>query len=55
LAQPVVTKVAVSAKLCTVDGLANAVAPRRDKPVYARFRKYDWGDAIFENDDASAE
>jgi ribosomal protein RSM22 (predicted rRNA methylase) len=55
LAQPVVTKVAVTAKLCTVDGLANAVVPRRDKPVYARFRKYDWGDAIFENDDASAE
>jgi ribosomal protein RSM22 (predicted rRNA methylase) len=55
LAQPVITKVAVTAKLCTVDGLANAVAPRRDKPVYARFRKYDWGDAIFENDDASAE
>ena len=55
LAQPVVTKVSVTAKLCTVDGLANAVAPRRDKAAYARFRKYDWGDAVFATDETSAE
>jgi ribosomal protein RSM22 (predicted rRNA methylase) len=55
LAQPVVTKVAVTAKLCQVDGLANAIAPRRDKAAYARFRKYDWGDAVFANDETSAE
>ena len=55
LAQPVVTKVAVTAKLCKVDGLANAIAPRRDKAAYARFRKYDWGDAVFANDETSAE
>lgn len=55
LAQPVVTKVAVTAKLCEVDGLANAIAPRRDRAAYARFRKYDWGDAVLANDETSAE
>ena len=39
LAQPVVTKVAVTAKLCEVDGLTNAIAPRREKAAYARFQK----------------
>ena len=46
LAQPVVTKVAITAKLCTPDGVIAAVAPRRDKPVYARARKWGWGDAV---------
>jgi ribosomal protein RSM22 (predicted rRNA methylase) len=54
LAQPVVTKVSVTAKLCEADGLANAIAPRRDKSAYARFRKYDWGDAVFATDETSA-
>ncbi len=47
LAQPVVNKIAVTARLCTEHGVTSAVAPRRDKPAYARFRKYNWGDAVF--------
>ena len=46
LAQPAQTKVAITAKLCTPDGLDTAIAPRRDKPAYARFRRLAWGDAI---------
>lgn len=46
LAQPVTTKIAITAKLCTPDGVTAAVAPRRDKAAYARFRKLDWGDAV---------
>jgi ribosomal protein RSM22 (predicted rRNA methylase) len=47
LAQPVTTKVAVTAKLCTNTGVIAAIAPRRDKAAYAKFRKLDWGDAVF--------
>lgn len=46
LAPPVVGKAAVSARLCTVDGLALARVPRRDKAAYARARRWRWGDAI---------
>jgi ribosomal protein RSM22 (predicted rRNA methylase) len=46
LAQPVVTKVDVTAKLCTPDGLAIAKMPRRDKGSYARTRRWRWGDAV---------
>lgn len=46
LAQPAQTKVAITAKLCTPRGLDMAVAPRRDKAAYARFRRLSWGDAI---------
>jgi len=45
LAQPVVSKVEVSAKLCTAGGLAIAKVPRRDKADYARARHWRWGDA----------
>jgi ribosomal protein RSM22 (predicted rRNA methylase) len=48
LAQPVVTKVEVTAKLCTSDGLAIARVPRRDKTAYARARRWRWGDAVME-------
>ncbi|WP_295847918.1 small ribosomal subunit Rsm22 family protein, partial [Tardiphaga sp.] len=48
LAQPLTTKVAVTARLCTEAGVITATAPRRDKPAYARFRKLDWGDAILD-------
>jgi ribosomal protein RSM22 (predicted rRNA methylase) len=48
LAPPVVTKVEVTAKLCTADGLAIARAPRRDKTAYARARRWRWGDAVME-------
>jgi ribosomal protein RSM22 (predicted rRNA methylase) len=55
LAQPVVTKIAISAKLCTVQGVSNAVAAHRDKTEYRRFKKIDWGDAVFESDDEPTE
>jgi len=48
LAQPVVTKVEVSAKLCTPDGVIIAKAPRRAKADYARARRWRWGDAVTE-------
>ena len=44
LAQPVVGKVGISAKLCTTDGLAIAKVPRRDKQAYAQARHWRWGD-----------
>ena len=46
LAQPLASKVEISAKLCTSDGLTTAKVPRRDKTSYARARRWRWGDAI---------
>jgi len=46
LAQPVVTKVEVSAKLCTRQGLAMSKVPRRDKAAYAAARRWRWGDGL---------
>jgi hypothetical protein len=46
LAQPVATKVEVTAKLCASDGLVFAKVPRRAKADYARARR--WGDAAME-------
>jgi ribosomal protein RSM22 (predicted rRNA methylase) len=48
LAQPVVSKVEVSAKLCTTDGLHIAKVPHRDKTAYAKARRWRWGDAVME-------
>jgi ribosomal protein RSM22 (predicted rRNA methylase) len=48
LAQPVINKVEVSAKLCTPDGLRLAKVPRRDKAAYAKARRWDWGDAVMD-------
>ena len=48
LAQPVVGKVEVAAKLCTVDGLALVKVPHRDKTAYAAARRWRWGDAVME-------
>jgi ribosomal protein RSM22 (predicted rRNA methylase) len=55
LAQPVISKVAISARLCTNRGILNLIAARRDKARYQRLKKVDWGDAIFESDGGSAE
>jgi ribosomal protein RSM22 (predicted rRNA methylase) len=44
LAQPVVSKVEVSAKLCTENGLKISKVPHRDKTTYARARRWRWGD-----------
>jgi ribosomal protein RSM22 (predicted rRNA methylase) len=43
LAQPVVTKVEVTAKLCTADGVVVTKVPRRAKADYARARHWRWG------------
>jgi ribosomal protein RSM22 (predicted rRNA methylase) len=48
LAQPMVTKVEVTAKLCTPAGLAIARVPSRIKGPYARARRWRWGDAVME-------
>lgn len=48
LAQPVVSKVEVTAKLCTADGLEIAHVARRAKTDYARARRWRWGDAVME-------
>jgi ribosomal protein RSM22 (predicted rRNA methylase) len=46
LAQPVVSKVEVTAKLCTSEGVEMARVPRRAKEDYARARRWRWGDAV---------
>jgi ribosomal protein RSM22 (predicted rRNA methylase) len=55
LTQPQTTKIAVTAKLCTDQGIGQLIAPRRDKVAYARLRKLNWGDALFDPAKASAE
>jgi ribosomal protein RSM22 (predicted rRNA methylase) len=46
LAQPVVNKVEVTAKLCTAEGLVIARIPRRAKGDYSAARRWRWGDAV---------
>jgi ribosomal protein RSM22 (predicted rRNA methylase) len=48
LAQPVLGKVEISAKLCTPAGLAVTKVPRRAREDYARARRWRWGDAVIE-------
>jgi ribosomal protein RSM22 (predicted rRNA methylase) len=48
LAQPIISKVEVMAKLCASDGLEIARVPRRTKADYARARRWRWGDAVME-------
>jgi ribosomal protein RSM22 (predicted rRNA methylase) len=48
LAQPLVGKAEISAKLCTPAGLVMTKVPRRDKTGYARARRWRWGDAVME-------
>ena len=48
LAPPIAGKAEIAAKLCTPDGLVVAKVPRRDKPAYARARRWRWGDAVIE-------
>jgi ribosomal protein RSM22 (predicted rRNA methylase) len=55
IAQPAVTKVAVTARLCTDQGVLNASAVRRQKVAYQHFKKIAWGDAIFDADRNQAE
>ncbi|MEH2522725.1 MULTISPECIES: small ribosomal subunit Rsm22 family protein [unclassified Bradyrhizobium] len=46
LAQPIVNKVEITAKLCTPERLAFTKVPRRAKADYARARRWRWGDAV---------
>jgi ribosomal protein RSM22 (predicted rRNA methylase) len=46
LAHPRVGKVAVSAKLCTADGIVTAMAARRDRARYAAQKRWRWGDRV---------
>lgn len=46
LSQPSLTKIAVTAKLCTADGIKQMAAPKRDKIFYAQARRWNWGDAV---------
>jgi ribosomal protein RSM22 (predicted rRNA methylase) len=46
LAPPRLSKVDITAKLCTADGLAFTKVPHRDKPAYAAARRWRWGDAV---------
>jgi ribosomal protein RSM22 (predicted rRNA methylase) len=48
LAQPVISKVEVSAKLCTAEGLLLAKIPHRVKADYARAKRWRWGDAVMD-------
>jgi ribosomal protein RSM22 (predicted rRNA methylase) len=48
LAPPRLSKVDITAKLCTADGLALTKVPHRDKPAYAAARRWRWGDAVTE-------
>ena len=48
LAQPAVSKVEITAKLCTPEGLALTKVPRRAKADYAAARRWRWGDAVME-------
>jgi ribosomal protein RSM22 (predicted rRNA methylase) len=43
LAQPVVGKAEISAKLCTPEGLVAAKVAHRAKTAYARARHWRWG------------
>jgi len=46
LAQPAISKVEVTAKLCTPAGLTLTKVPRRAKAEYASARRWRWGDAV---------
>jgi ribosomal protein RSM22 (predicted rRNA methylase) len=46
LAQPIATKIEVTAKLCTADGLIIAKVPHRTTVDYARAKRWRWGDAV---------
>jgi ribosomal protein RSM22 (predicted rRNA methylase) len=52
LAQPVLSKIEVTAKLCTPEGLVATKVPRRDKANYARARRWRWGDAVIDDETA---
>jgi ribosomal protein RSM22 (predicted rRNA methylase) len=46
LAPPMVTKSAVTAKLCTAEGLVSDTAARRDREAYRQRKSWRWGDGV---------
>ena len=48
LAQPITTKIEITAKLCTPTGVAVTKVPRRAQAEYAMARRWRWGDAVME-------
>ena len=48
LAPPHLSKVKVTAKLCTPNGLGFTQVPHRDKGAYAAARRWRWGDAVMD-------
>ncbi len=48
LAPPISGKAEITARLCAPDGLVVTKVARRDKPAYARARRWSWGDAVME-------
>jgi ribosomal protein RSM22 (predicted rRNA methylase) len=46
LALPTVTKSAVTAKLCTAEGLVGDTAARRDRDAYRQRKSWRWGDQV---------
>jgi ribosomal protein RSM22 (predicted rRNA methylase) len=48
LAQPVVGKAEIAAKLCTAKGVVMTKIPHRVKADYARARRWRWGDAVMD-------
>ena len=55
LAQPQITKIAVTAKICAAQRLDIITVPHRDKTAYKRAKKWNWGDAILSGNDALPE
>jgi ribosomal protein RSM22 (predicted rRNA methylase) len=55
LAQPGLSKIAATVKLCSSDGVGVSTFPRRDKAAYARVKKLAWGDALIEGGAFSSE
>jgi ribosomal protein RSM22 (predicted rRNA methylase) len=46
VARPVETKAGVTFGVCGEDGLRQAAAPNRNKELFKRYKRLDWGDAV---------
>jgi ribosomal protein RSM22 (predicted rRNA methylase) len=46
VARPVVTKIGSTLGVCGADGLHQASAPSRQKELFKRYKRLDWGDAV---------
>jgi ribosomal protein RSM22 (predicted rRNA methylase) len=46
VARPVETKAGITLGLCGADGLQKAIAPSRQKELFRKYKRLDWGDAV---------